>query len=175
MGVVPPVIVAITDLPYSLYQFPGTRPGICRKHLTITRMATHVAFLHDEPLDEIVAGRKRFEFSLSFGGLACRSAREGDRLLLKRSGGEVEAQCDIGEVRFYRRLSPEEVADLARRYDLGVAKPYFERYTQPNNTDRPVNVGVLELLDVREASLPPEVTPRRVMNGWVSNFDAGDV
>jgi hypothetical protein len=138
-------------------------------------MATHVAFLHDEPLDEVVAGRKRFEFRLSFGGLACRSAREGDLLLLKRSGGEVEAACDIGEVRFYRRLSPKEVADLARRYDLGVAEPYFERYVPPNNTDRLVNVGVLELLNVREASLPSEVTPRRVMNGWVSNFDAGAV
>jgi hypothetical protein len=50
-------------------------------------MATHVAFLHDHPLEEIVARRKRFEFRLSFRGLACRSAREGDRLLLKRSGG----------------------------------------------------------------------------------------
>ena len=138
-------------------------------------MATHVAFLHDDPLDEIMAGRKRFEFRLSFGGLACRSAREGDRLLLKRSGGEVEAACDIGEVRFYRRLPPEKVADLARTYDLGVAKPYFERYVPPNNTDRPLNVGVLGLRNVREASLPSEVTPRRVMNGWVSNFDAGVV
>ena len=137
-------------------------------------MATHVAFLHDKPLDEIIAGRKTFEFRLSFGGLACRSAREGDRLLLKRSGGEVEAACDIGEVRYYRKLPPEEVADLAGTYDLGVAKPYFERYLPPNNLDRPVNVGVIELLNVREASLPSEVTPRGVMNGWVSNFDAGD-
>jgi hypothetical protein len=137
-------------------------------------MATHVAFLHDEPLDEVVAGRKRFEFRLSFGGLACRSAQEGDRLLLKRSGGEVEAACDIGDVRFYRRLSPEEVADLAGTYDLGVAKPYFEGYTPPNNADRPVNVAVIELLNVREASLPPEVTPRRVMSGWVANFRGGE-
>jgi hypothetical protein len=138
-------------------------------------MATHVAFLHDHPLEEVVAGRKRFEFRLSFRGLACRSAREGDRLLLKRSGGEVEAACDIGEVRFYRRLSPEEVADLARTYDLGVTKPYFEGYIPPANADRPVNLAVIELLNVREASLPSEVTPRRVMNGWVSNFDAGAV
>ena len=138
-------------------------------------MATHLAFLHDKPLNEIMAGGKRFEFRLSFGGLACRSACEGDRLLLKRSGGEVEAACDIGDVRFYRRLEPEEVADLARTYDLGVAKPYFEGYTPPNNADRPVNVAVIELVNVREASLPPEITPRRVMNGWVSNFDAGAV
>ena len=136
-------------------------------------MAMHLAFLHNEPLDEILAGRKRFEFRLSFGGLACRSAREGDLLLLKRSGGEVEAACDIGEVRFYRRLHPEEIAELARTYDTGIAKPYFEPYTAPNNLDRPVNVGVIELLNVREASLPHEVTPRRVRNGWVSNFAAG--
>ena len=94
-------------------------------------MATHVEFLHDHPLEEVGARRKCFEFRLSFRGLACRSAREGDHLLLKRSGGEVEAACDIGDVRFYRRLSPEEVADLARTYDLGVARPYFEGYIPP--------------------------------------------
>jgi hypothetical protein len=47
-------------------------------------------------LDEVVAGRKRFEFRLSFGWLACESVREADTLLLKRVGGEVEAACDVG-------------------------------------------------------------------------------
>jgi hypothetical protein len=120
-----------------------------------------------------MAGRKRFEFRLSFRRLACRSVRQGDVLLLKRVGGEVEAACDVGEACIHTDLTPEEVADLAREHDLGAAKPYFERYTAPNNLDRLVNVGVIELLNVREASLPPEITPRRVMNGWVSNFDAG--
>jgi hypothetical protein len=135
-------------------------------------MATHVAFLHDEPLDDIIAGRKSFEFRLGFRRLACHSVRRGDVLLLKRVGGEVEAACDVGQTRIHTDLTPEEVADLAREHDLGAAKPYFERYIAPNNLDRLVNVGVIELLNVREASLPPEVTPRRVMNGWVSNFDA---
>ena len=52
---------------------------------------THLVFLRDRPLQEIVAGRKRFEMRLSFRGLACASVREGDVLLLKRVGGEVEA------------------------------------------------------------------------------------
>lgn len=108
-------------------------------------MKTHVAVLHDEPLDEIVAGRKLFEFRLSFRGLACRSAREGNHLLLKRSGGEVEAACDIGDVRFYRKLPPEEVAALARSYADGVSAPYFDRYVAPNNLDRPVNMAIIEL------------------------------
>jgi hypothetical protein len=136
-------------------------------------MKTHVAFLHNEPLDEIVAGHKRFEFRLSFGWLPCESVREGDLLLLKRSGGEVEAACDVGTVHLHTDLTPENVYDLARTYDLGVAKPYFERYVPPNNADRPVSVGVIELLNVRSATLPHEQTPRRVRSGWVSNFDAG--
>jgi hypothetical protein len=99
-------------------------------------MATHMAFLHDEPLQEIMAGRKRFEFRLSFRRLACRSVRQGDVLLLKRVGGEVEVACDVGEARIHTDLTPEEVSDLAQEYDLGTAKSYFERYAQPNNADR---------------------------------------
>ena len=57
-----------------------------------------------------------FEFRLGFRRLACASAHEGDRLLLKRSDSEVEAAYDIGKVRFYRKLPPEEVAALAHRY-----------------------------------------------------------
>jgi hypothetical protein len=30
---------------------------------------------------------------------------------------------------------------------------------------------VIELRNVRRASLPPEETPRGVRNGWVANFD----
>jgi len=73
-----------------------------------------------------MAGRKRFEFRLSFGRLACEPVREGDTRLLNRVGGEVEAACDVGEVRIHTDLRPEEVADLARGYDLGAAKPYFD-------------------------------------------------
>jgi hypothetical protein len=123
-------------------------------------MATHMAFLHDEPLNEIMAGRKRFEFRLSFRRLACRSVRQGDVLFLKRVGGEVEVACDVGEVCIHTDLTPEEVSDLAQKYDLRTANPYFECYTPQNNADRPVNMDVIELLNVRSATLPPEVTPR---------------
>jgi hypothetical protein len=92
---------------------------------------------------------------------------------LKRVGGEVEAACDVGEVRFYRKLPPEEVAELADKYADGVSAPYFQRYVAPNNPDRPVDLAIIELRDVRGATLPPEQTPRRVMSGWVANFDAG--
>ena len=76
-------------------------------------MATLMAFLHDESLNGIMAGCKRFEFRLSFRRLACRSVPQGDVLLLKRVGGEVEAACDVGEVRIHTDLTPEEVFDLA--------------------------------------------------------------
>ena len=84
----------------------------------------------------------------------------------------MEAACEVGEVHIYRELPPEKVAGLAQTYDLGTAKPYFERYIPPNNLDRPVNVGVIELLNVRKSTLPPEVTPRHVMSGWVAHIDA---
>jgi hypothetical protein len=136
-------------------------------------VSTHVAFLRDAPLREIVAGRKKYEFRLSFGRLACEGVRVGDLLLLKRSGGEVEAACDVGEVRLHLGLRPEEVAELAGRYADMVSAPYFERYVPPANPDRPVNLAMIELLNVRRASLPAEATPRGVRSGWVANFGSG--
>ncbi len=134
----------------------------------------HVVFLRDEPLREIVAGRKRFEIRLSFRGLACASVREGDLLLLKRVGGGVEAACDVGEVLMYRGVHPEEVARLTHPYADTDSRPYLQRYVPPHNRDRPVNLAIIELLDVRAASLPAEVTPRGIRSGirsgWVANF-----
>ena len=82
--------------------------------LQLHDMAEHVAFLHDEPLDDIMARRKRFEFRLGFRRLACRSVRPGDVVLLKRVGGEVEAACDVGEV---HDAPPKVVQILFRNVD----------------------------------------------------------
>lgn len=132
---------------------------------------THVAFVRDEPLQEILAGRKRFELRLSFSGLACASVGKSDLLLLKRSGGEVEAACDVGEVLIYRGLHPEEVARLAHLYADVTSQPYLRRYVPPHNRNRPVNLAIIELVNVRLASLPAEVTPRGVRSGWVADFE----
>jgi hypothetical protein len=131
---------------------------------------THVVFLRDEPMREILAGRKGYEFRLSFGRLACEVVREGDLLLLKRVGGEVEAACDVGEVLIYTDLRPDEVADLARRYGGETSRPYLLRYAPPRNLDRAVNAAIVEMLNVRPASLPCAVTPRGVRSGWVADF-----
>ena len=136
-------------------------------------MSTHVAFLHDAPLREILAGRKRHEFRLSFGWLVCKEVRTGDVLLLKRVGGEVEAACDVGQVRIHRGLRPEEVAELARCYADAISAAYLARYVPPLNPDRPVNLAIIELVNVRRASLPAEVTPRKVRSGWAANFGGG--
>ena len=130
-------------------------------------------FLRDRPLQEIVAGRKRFEIRLSFRGLACASVHGGDVLLLKRVGGEVEAACDIGEVLMYRGIPPEEVARLARSYANATSRPYLRRYVPPHNRDRPVDLAIIELLNVHSASLSVEVTPREVRSGWVASFGGG--
>ncbi len=140
----------------------NNKPGENRK--------IHVVFVWDEPLQEIVAGRKRFEIRLSFRGLACASVRESDLLLLKCVGGEVEAACDVGEVRMYRGLRPEEVARLAHLYADLTSRPYLRRYVPPHNRNRPVNLAIIELVNVRPASLPAEVTPRGVRSGWVADF-----
>jgi hypothetical protein len=121
-------------------------------------------------LQEIVAGRKRFEIRLSFRGLACASVRKGDILLLKRVGGEVEAACDVGEVLMYRDLCPEEVARLTHVYADTDPWPYLRRYVPPHNHARPVDLAIIELLNVRPASLPAELTPRAVRSGWIANF-----
>jgi hypothetical protein len=99
--------------------------------------------------------------------------REGDVLLLKRVGGEVEGACDVGEVLIYRGLRPEEVTRLTRPYADAASWPYLRRYVAPHNRDRPVDLAVIELLNVRSASLPAELTPRGVRSGWVANFGGG--
>jgi hypothetical protein len=132
--------------------------------------STHVAFMRAGPLRGILSGRKRFEIRLSFRGLACASGREGDLLLLKRVGGEVEAACDVGEVLMYRGVHPEEVAPPTHPYADTDSRPYLQRYVPPHNRDRPVNLAIIELLDVRAASLPAELTPRGIRSGWVANF-----
>jgi hypothetical protein len=68
----------------------------------------------------------------------------------------------------HRGVSPEEVADLARRYAKAASLPYFERYVPPNNPDRPVNVAIIELVGMRHASLSYEATPRGVRSGWAN-------
>jgi acyl-CoA thioester hydrolase len=139
-------------------------------------MATHVAFIHGEPLDEIVAGRKHFEFSLSFRGLACRSAREGDRLLLKRSGGEVnqvvrqvlqrspviglvvETQC-----RFFKPLTFPDTANAGLRVArLGRSSVRYEIGLFRNEDDTAAAQGhfvhVYVERETRKATaLPPEM------------------
>ena len=132
---------------------------------------THLVFLRDRPLQEIVAGRKRFEIRLSFRGLACASVHGGDVLLLKRVGGEVETACDIGEVLMYRGIPSEEVARLTHLYaHTDSSWPYLRGYVPPHNHDRPVDLAIIELLTVCPASLPAELTPRGVRSGWVANF-----
>ena len=131
---------------------------------------THLVFLRDGPLGEIVAGRKRYEIRLSFRGLACASVQEGNVLLLKRVGGEVEAACAVGKVHLYRGVRPEEVARLTRRYADATSRPYLRRYVPPRNRHRPVNVAIIGLLNVRRASLPAGATPRGVRSGWIADF-----
>src|SRR5215203_6934121 len=41
-------------LPHRFYQFPNTTPEYHQRQLTITSMTTHIAFLHDQHLDEIL-------------------------------------------------------------------------------------------------------------------------
>ena len=70
----------------------------------------------------------------------------------------------------YGGLPPEEVARLTRPYADAASWPYLRRYVAPHNRDRPVDLAIIELLTVCPASLPAELTPRRVRSGWVASF-----
>jgi hypothetical protein len=70
----------------------------------------------------------------------------------------------------YRGVHPEEVARLTHVYADTDPWPYVRRYVPPHNRDRPVNLAIIELLNVRPASLPAELTPRGIRSGWVANF-----
>jgi ASC-1-like (ASCH) protein len=134
-------------------------------------MTTHVAFVKAPYLAEILAGRKRVEVRCAFGRLACESVREGDVFLLKKSGGEIEAMCDVGEVTMHRGARPEQVAEIAREYaasESSASDGYFAKYVPPQNRSRSVNICLIELRNVRSASLTDEVTPRNVRSGWVT-------
>jgi hypothetical protein len=136
-------------------------------------LRTHVAFVKAPHLRQIVTGNKRFEFRCSFGQLACESVREGDTVLLKRSGGNVEAAATVGKVVMHRGAHPERVAKIAREYaassDSVASYGYLARYVPPENRSRAVNLAVIELVGVRSASLlPANMTPRGVRSGWVT-------
>ena len=73
----------------------------------------------------------------------------------------------------YRGVRPEEVARLARPYADADSWPYVRRYVPPRNRDRPVNLAIIELLNVRPTSLPDENTPRGQRSGWVADFGGG--
>ena len=122
-------------------------------------------FIRGPYLDAILVGTKRFEIRMSLRSLACAGVGSGDVLLLKRSGGEVEAACDVGDVFLYRGQRPEQVAGLVRPYADAATARYVDGYIPPRSTERLVNVAIIELLYVRGESLAAESTLRSVRSG----------
>ncbi len=82
----------------------------------------------------------------------------------------MEAACDVGEVRVHWGLRPEEAEQQLLEYADETSHAYVQRYVPPLNYRRAVNFAIIELLNVREVSLPVAATARRVRGGWVANF-----
>jgi hypothetical protein len=126
-------------------------------------MPFHVVFLQSKPLEAIRAGRKCHEIRISEKRLPFMRAATEDRALLKRSCGEIELECVFGAIDRFE--CAEELRAFQKRWrkhalsDCILSKPRA-RY------------GVaIELLDVREISVPEHLTPRGVRIGWVADWE----
>ena len=78
----------------------------------------HLVILKKPYLDAIVAGQKTIESRFTrtrhyfFG-----QAQPGDRLFLKVSSGPVCAVATVAAVKYFENLTPQEIADIKRRYN----------------------------------------------------------
>ncbi len=73
--------------------------------------------------------------------------------------GRGRGRCDVDEVRMYRGLRTEEVVHLTHRYADATLRPYPQRYARPRNRGPRVNLAIIELPNVRGASLPRSLRP----------------
>jgi len=78
----------------------------------------HLVILKKPYLDAIVAGRKTIESRFArarhnfFG-----QVRPGDKLFLKVSSGPVCAVATVAAVKYFENLTPQQIADIKRRYN----------------------------------------------------------
>lgn len=131
-------------------------------------MQYHVAFLQSEPLDRIASGVKTCEVRLhkSFKPKAW-AVEPFDVLLFKRTGGEIEFAATVTKVDRFSNLTPQIVKELSENllpYN-GVINPAF----WDNRLGSKFGV-VIYFTRVRPIEIPIELTPRSVMDGWVTNF-----
>lgn len=132
-------------------------------------MATHVAFLHADPLRRILDHIKVVETRLSIRPHPARLCRAGDTLLLKQTGGEIVSACSIDDVVVYSGLVPEDIPALAEMLVPLTGAAANSAYWQRKSNAR--HAVILYLGQPRAVEVASADTPRSIMSGWVSNVD----
>jgi len=127
----------------------------------------HVAFIRPEPLDALYSGQKEFEIRLSKRRSCIMQVSAGDRCLIKRSGGSVEASTRIEEAATFDELSPPTVESLRGVFGSGLnfECEYWRRHRNANYA------VIIRFGDFIPASLPEKYTPTGIQLGWVANFE----
>jgi ASC-1-like (ASCH) protein len=132
--------------------------------------STHVAFLKSEHLDLILSGKKTVELRLGKNRPGAWKCEAGDTLLLKRSGGEIEARVTVMHVTRLENMSPADIRALAELVEplAGISRVHpFWLSKMDSRYAVIITIGRAENI-----SLPPSRTPRSIMSGWVSDFIA---
>lgn len=131
-------------------------------------MRCHVVFLRDRPLDAILAGEKRHELRLARTSAPFMRCAKSDWLLLKRSGGSIEAVARAGLIDFFVADDGDRLADFVARWSDGDAARAYLRSKPMARFG-----AAIELAGVRRATFPLGRTPKGVRMGWVADFAVG--
>jgi ASC-1-like (ASCH) protein len=125
-------------------------------------MRTHVAILKRYYLELILQGLKSIECRLSqvrrppFGCVAA-----GDKILLKLSSGPVVAETVVKKVRFFDKLTSEDMEKINHRYNdkIMASNDYWRQHRQARYCSL-IWLGKIK-----------EITPYRIINrsrsGWL--------
>jgi hypothetical protein len=95
---------------------------------------------------------------------------KGDRCLIKRSGGNVEAATTIQEAATFEDLTPEDVETFQSAFGSGLSfESEYWSYHQNANY-----ITLIRFSEFVPATLPKRYTPKGVQIGWVAGFEHFD-
>ena len=130
----------------------------------------HVAFIRTPHVTRLLTGEKDFESRLAKRPGPAWRASVGDRVFLKRSGGEIEGVAAVVEIAALDDLRPCDVLALADTL-LPSSAPDWSYWRQKQAARYAL---ILWLSPVQRCVVPAALTPRGVQSAWVANWRHGD-
>jgi hypothetical protein len=130
----------------------------------------HVAFIHFEPLSRVLSGIKKIECRLSVNRPACWNIEQNDTILFKLVGGAIVARARAKGVHKFNTLTPADVqalAELCAPLTGALATSAFWAMKA-----RSKYAVIIELDSIERVEFPAQLTPKGVISGWVSDFQA---